>query len=205
MVEYEVKLTASRKVLERIENDAEIVSWNVVRLSPIKLVSHYYDTEDFKLLFNNFAFRLREEGSRKLLTLKSNGIVKDGIYVRQEHEVELDHENFLSKSFLRKHFPSVYEVIKNDNLVEVLTIVNYRHPLLLTKNHSELELDLDYLYFVKGKKKVEYYEVEIELKKGRAEDLIECMSLLQEKYNLKFSGASKYELGLRCFNEIPCS
>lgn len=70
-----------------------------------KLVSHYYDTDDFKLLFNNLAFRLREEGSKKTLTLKSNGSFNNGIYIREEKELELDHEDFLSKNFLRKHFP----------------------------------------------------------------------------------------------------
>ena len=203
MIEYEVKLTASRKILEKIEAEMDFVSWNITRLPPKKLISHYYDTEDLKLLFNNFAFRLREEGSKKMLTLKANGIMKGGVYVREEKEIELDHEDFLSKSFLKKHFPQVYDLTKNDELNEVLEIVNERHPILLKKNNAELELDLDYLYFVKGRRKAEYYEIEIELKKGCSEHLIECSSILQTRFDLKQASASKYELGLRCFNAIP--
>jgi len=203
MIEYEVKLTASRKVLEKIEADLDFVSWTVLRLPPKKLISHYYDTEDLKLLFNNLAFRLREEGSKKMLTLKSNGTFKGGVYIREEKELELDHEDFLSKSFLKKNFPDIYKVVGNDELIEVLEIVNERHPIILKKNNSELELDLDYLYFVKGRRKSEYYEIEIELKKGCSEDLIECASILQTKFDLKQASASKYELGLRCFNSIP--
>ncbi|BAL81460.1 CYTH domain-containing protein [Caldisericum exile] len=203
MIEYEVKLTASRKTLEKIEAEMDFVSWAVTRLPPKKLVSHYFDTEDLKLLFNNLAFRLREEGSRKVLTLKSNGTFKAGVYVREEKELELDHEDFLSKSFLKRNFPEIYNIVKDDELCEVLEVVNERHPIILKKNNSELELDLDYLYFVKGRKKAEYYEIEIELKKGCSEDLIECASLLQTRFDLKQASASKYELGLRCFNSIP--
>jgi len=203
MVEYEVKLTASRKVLEKIEAELDFVSWNAQRLPPKKLISHYYDTEDLRLLFNNLAFRFREEGSKKMLTLKSNGIYKDGVYIREEHELEVDHEDFLSKTFLKKHFPLVLEIINGSELEEVLQILNERHPVLLTKNSAELEVDLDYLLFAKGKRKAEFYEVEIELKKGRTEDLIECASILRTQFDLKESSASKYELGLRCFNAIP--
>jgi inorganic triphosphatase YgiF len=203
MVEYEVKLAASRKVLERIETDMDFICWKATHLPPKKLISHYYDTDDFKLLFNNLAFRLREEGSKKTLTLKSNGSFNNGIYIREEKELELDHEDFLSKNFLRKHFPKLYEIIKCSELKEMLQVINERHPILLSKNGAEIELDLDYVNFAKGKRKSEYQEIEIELKKGRSEDLIECSSILQTKFDLKFSSASKYELGLKCFNAIP--
>ncbi|MGC9100570.1 MAG: inorganic triphosphatase [Caldisericum sp.] len=203
MIEYEVKLTASRKILEKIEAEMDFLSWSVTRLPPKKLISHYYDTDDLKLLFKNLAFRLREEGSKKTLTLKSNGTFNAGVYVREEKEIELDHEDFLSKSFLKRNFPEVYEIVKDDELREVIEIVNERHPIVLKKNNAELELDLDYLNFVKGRSKAEYYEVEIELKKGCSEDLIECASLLQKQFDLKQASASKYELGLRCFNAIP--
>jgi len=66
MVEYEVKLAASRKVLERIETDMDFICWKATRLPPKKLVSHYYDTDDFKLLFNNLAFDLERKGRKKL-------------------------------------------------------------------------------------------------------------------------------------------
>jgi len=57
----------------------------------------------------------------------------------------------LSKNFLRKHFPKLYEIIKCSELKEMLQVINERHPILLSKNGAEIELDLDYVNFAKVK------------------------------------------------------
>ncbi len=202
--EIEVKLAASQKMLERIENIDEILNWNVKRNGTIHLVSHYFDTPGFNLLYNNFAYRLREENENRVATLKANGKKRNGIYIREEiNKALLNGEDVSSKYFIKKHFPQVLEVAKGKPLDEVLMVNNNRHILHITRNNSFIEASLDFLYFIKGRRKIPYNEIELELKEGSEEELAECSSYLRLNYHLSLSGASKYEMGLRSFNLIP--
>ncbi len=204
MTEYEIKLSATRKTMERIETFIRFLDWNVESSGTNHLVSRYYDTESFSLLYNNLAYRMREEDGKRLVYLKANGTLKNGIYIREETKKMIeDGEDITSEGFLKNYFPRVLHATKSSSLWEVLTIDNDRHILLLKKKRSMIELSLDYLYFVRGKRRIEYNEIELELKKGHEEDLLECSSLIQTICNLKPTGASKYELGLRSFDLIP--
>ncbi|GEM_PF-758201 len=203
-LEYEVKLCASKKTMEKLEQCTKLMNWEIKKGLQKHLISHYFDTEDLKLLYHNLAFRLREDGERKFLHLKANGTFKNGIYIREEYEHILKNgDDFMSKEFLKKHFPVIIDAIKGNELKEVITIDNQRHTLLFKKKRSTIETSLDFLFFIRGKRKIEHNEIELELVKGKEEDLIECYSLLQTQYNLKLAGASKYELGLRSFSMIP--
>ncbi len=202
--EIEVKLSASKKTLERLEKMEEINGWRVKRVGRIHLISHYFDTNDFRLLYHNFAYRLREEAGKKVATLKSNGKKRNGIYIRTEESKLLkDSEDITSIDFLQKNFPSVLEIANGKKLNEVLTVDNERHILYLTKGDALIEASLDFLNFLKGRRKIPYNELELELKEGSEEDLAECASFLRLNYHLPLSGASKYEMGLRSFNLIP--
>jgi inorganic triphosphatase YgiF len=204
VIEFEIKLTASKKVMERIETFNRFLDWKIENIGSRHLISHYFDTECFSLLYNNLAYRLREEDGKRLVYLKANGILKNCIYVREETEVKLkDGKDVTRSCFLKKYFPNVLCATRGEPLQEVLIIDNERHILMLNKKSSQIELALDYLYFVRGKKRIPYNEIELELKKGNEEDLVECSSLIQTSCGLKTAGASKYELGLRSFNLIP--
>lgn len=204
MIEYEIKLVASRKTMERIETFDRFFEWKVEKIAPKHLISRYFDTECFSLLYNNLAYRLREEDGKNFVYLKANGTLKNNIYIREETEVVLkDGEDITEKAFLDEYFPSVLSATNGKPLQEVLTIDNDRHMIILKKKKSVVELSLDYLYFERGKRRIPYSEIELELKKGNEEDLRECSSLIQTTCDLKPAGASKYELGLRSFNLIP--
>ncbi len=202
--EIEVKLAASKKTLERFERMEKINDWKMEKKGKLHLLSHYFDTNDFRLLYNNIAYRLREEDGKKVATLKSNGKKRNGIYIREEKNVLLsDSEDVTSCDFLKKHFPEVLNIAKGRELTEVLTIDNERHILHLIKGNAVIEASCDYLNFLKGRRKISYNELELELKKGTEEDLAECASFLRLNFHLPLSGASKYEMGLRSFNLIP--
>lgn len=202
--EIEVKLQATKKIMEKIYENPTMFNWKITKKGIVHLISHYYDTQDLKLLFQNYAFRLREEGTKKFLTLKSNGRCENGVYIREETQVQIkDGEDVLSYNYIKKHFPQIYNVTKGEQLNEILIIENERRVLQIDKRDSKIEICLDFLHFMRGKRCLEYNEIEIELISGRKEDLMECSSLLQTTYNLPLAGASKYELGLRSFNLIP--
>lgn len=202
--EIEVKLAASKKTLERLERMEKIHDWSIRKVDRIHLLSHYFDTDDFRLLYHNFAYRLREEDGKRVATLKSNGKRRNGIYIRTEESKLLkDSEDVASFDFLQKNFPSVLEIANGKKINEVLTVDNDRHILYLTKKGALIEASLDFLNFLKGRRKIPYNELELELKEGSEEDLAECASLLRLNYHLSLSGASKYEMGLRSFNLIP--
>ncbi len=204
--EVEVKLAASKKTLERVEELEVLDDWMVEKRGMIHLISHYFDTPNFCLLYNNLAYRLREEDGKKVVTLKSNGRAKDGIYIREEqNKLLLDGEDITSREFLSQNFPKILEIIKNNKtLRESLIIDNERHILHFKKNDDALiEASLDFLYFMKGKRKIPYNELELELKEGDEESLRELAGNLRKRFHLSLSGASKYEMGLKSFNMIP--
>ena len=202
--EYEVKLAASKKMLERIEKIPKLPNWNIKGKKVKHLVTHYFDTEKFDLLYNNIAYRLREEDGKKFVTLKSNGIIRNNIYIRDEFEKPLENgEDVTEPNFLNKHFPQILKITKGTALKEVLITDNNRHILELWKDKSIVEAALDSLYFVRGKRKTAFNEIELELKEGTEEDLLECASFFRLKFHLALSGASKYEIGLKSFNLIP--
>jgi inorganic triphosphatase YgiF len=202
--EYEVKLTASKKMLEKIKETPGFLNWSIEKGKEKYLVSHYFDTEKFDLLYSNMAYRTREEDGKNIATLKGNGILKNGIYIRDEFEKILRNSEDVTKfDFLNKHFPQVLEITKETPLKEVLIVDNERHILYLKKDDSLIEVSLDFLHFILGKRKVAYNEIELELKNGCEEDLLECASFLKLNFHLFLAGASKYEMGLRSFNLIP--
>lgn len=202
--EYEVKLTASKKMLEKIKQTPGFLNWSIKKGKEKYLVSHYFDTEKFDLLYSNMAYRTREEDGRNVATLKGNGILKNGIFIRDEFEEKLRNGEDVTKfNFLNKHFPQILEIIKGNSLQEVLIVDNERHILYLEKDGSLIEVSLDFLHFVLGKRKVSYNEIELELKNGCVEDLLECASFLKLNFHLFSADASKYEMGLRSFNLIP--
>ncbi len=202
--EYEVKLTASKKMLEKIEQIPGFLNWNIKEGKKKYLVSHYFDTEKFDLLYGNMAYRIREEDGKNIATLKGNGILKNGIFIREEFEEILRNcEDVTKAGFLNKYFPQILEITKGNPLGKVLVVDNERHILYLEKDGSLIEASLDFLQFVLGKRKVSYNEIELELKNGCEEDLLECASFLKLNFHLFSAGASKYEMGLRSFNLIP--
>lgn len=202
--EYEVKLAASKKMLERIEKIPKLLDWDVKGKKVKHLVSHYFDTAKFDLLYHNIAYRLREEDDKKVVTLKGNGILRNNIYIRDELEEPLKNgEDVTDFNFLNEHFSQILEITKGAALREVLLVNNNRHILELKKDRSMIEVALDSLYFVRGKRKIAFNEIELELKEGSEEDLLECASFFRLKFHLALSGASKYEIGLKSFNLIP--
>jgi len=203
--EIEVKLAASKKTLERVEELEELSGWKVEKRGKIHLVSHYFDTPNFCLLYNNVAYRLREEDGKKVATLKSNGRARDGIYIREEQNKPLlDGEDVTSKEFLAKNFPKILEIIKNsETLRESLIVDNERHIVYFKKDNALVEASLDFLYFMKGKRRIPYNELELELKEGDEDALRDIVGQLRKRFHLSLSGASKYEMGLKSFNMIP--
>jgi len=202
--EIEVKLAASKKTLERVEELEELAGWKVEKRGIVHLVSHYFDTPNFHLLYNNFAYRLREEDGKKVATLKSNGRAKEGIYIREEqNKLLLDGEDVTSREFLARNFPKILEIINNEPLKERLVIDNERHILYFKKDDALVEAALDFLYFMQGRRRIPYNELELELKEGSEEALREIVGNLRKHFHLSLSGASKYEIGLKSFNMIP--
>ncbi len=202
--EIEVKFAASKKTLERVEELEELSGWEVEKRGVLHLVSHYFDTPNFHLLYNNFAYRLREEDGKKVVTLKSNGRAKDGIYIREEqNKILLDGEDVTSREFLAENFPKILEIIDGEPLRESLIVDNERHLLHFKKDDALIEASLDFLYFMKGKRRIPYNELELELKEGSEEALRDAVQNLRKHFHLSLSGASKYEMGLKSFNMIP--
>ena len=202
--EIEVKLAASKKTLERVEELEELSGWKVEKRGNIHLISHYFDTPNFCLLYNNVAYRLREEDGKKFATLKSNGRARDGIYIREEqNKLLLDGKDVTSREFLAENFPKILEIIDKESLIESLVVDNERHILYFKKDNALVEASLDFLYFMKGKRRIPYNELELELKEGDEDALKDIVEHLRRRFHLSLSGASKYEMGLKSFNMIP--
>lgn len=60
--------------------------WRMDALPPLVITDHYVDTPERALLQHGYACRVRRQGDRQLLSVKSFGDARDGYHVREEVE-----------------------------------------------------------------------------------------------------------------------
>lgn len=162
-----------------------------------KLISIYFDTDDFALKRRDVALRVRRSGRQWIQTVKGGGSVQAGLHQRDEWEAPVAHgapdftkiaDTGLTRLFaseaLRQRLHPVFE-----------TDFNRTVWLLETPAGDQVEMALDRGEIRADQGKSPISEVELELKAGNPAALYELALALQEAAPLSPENASKAERG----------
>jgi len=170
-IEYKWEANAPRAFAEMLK---AVKNLKIVRLSrpqKLSICDVYLDHPDYSFEREELAFRVRNTGTQWEATFKTRTEIVDGRAMRREETLPLpgvkNAPEALEKLNQKKHWCG----LNVTQLVPLFEIHNQRTIYQLTwrKNQAELALD-NCMVHVCGRK-VCFKEIELELKKGSAEQL----------------------------------
>jgi inorganic triphosphatase YgiF len=157
-----------------------------------ELVSVYFDTPKFELRDGRFSLRVRHEGDKRSQTIKTEAI---GPFSRREWETAIEDDSPdlerarqtalkpLATSKLWKKLEPVFET-------EV-----QRTTIPLEANGSRIEMAIDRGFVRSGGRAQPINEIELELRSGTTEALVELARTLAEVAPVRYAVRSKAERG----------
>ncbi len=190
----------------------------------------YLDTADGALRKKGIAFRVRQEGSQPVATLKWGGKQEAGLHVRGELNVSVSEDFVKSPSLAIFQGSDIYEELAEivaraettgepaqeavvgrteggtasqsaPRLIPVMEMKFTRRQVRLDTGLSISEMSLDEGEIITINGTEPILELEIELYAGDQEDMIALGGRLEEKYHLKKGLASKFQRGLALLGE----
>lgn len=162
-----------------------------------KLVSTYFDTDDFALKNHGIALRVRRDGRRWIQTVKGGGSVQAGLHQRDEWEAPVTRN---APDFTKITDPGLIGLFAAEELRQRLrplfaTEFTRIIWLLETEAGDQIEMALDRGEIRAGQERSPISEVELELKAGNPAALFDLALALQESVALRTENASKAERG----------
>lgn len=158
----------------------------------------YFDTADMRLRAGRYGLRVRDLGVRRIATLKGEARIADGLFERDEWEVEIgddDRPETWPASEIRER---VLALLGGAPLLPTLTIATRREHIYASRTSvraAELSLDAGTIHA--GGRTESFQELEIELLDGgERADLEALVTLLRDHFPLIPEESSKLARGL---------
>lgn len=197
--EIELKLECEPDALEQVQHSPALSELQHGRSRKRLLRSIYFDTEDFSLLQNGLALRLRDSGGKRIQTLKTAR--KNGSPESDRHEYETLLPPSAESPDLNQLPSSLRNQIrklagKSPILPRLRTDIERIASELRTREGDKIELALDRGTLSANGSKEPISEVELELKQGDPASLYRIALKLVESVPLRVKLASKSEQGL---------
>lgn len=194
ILEQEIKLALNTDQFDIAA--IELPGYQVIATSNKRLVSHYFDTAQQDLLQQGYGLRLRFDGAKWFQTVKASGHVESGLHQRHEWEHAIQQDQF--DLILLKQTP-LKAAIENEALWPQLnkqfTTDFNRVTQLIRSPYAEIELAYDRGMVSAGNEQETIHELELELKHGKSEALIELADILTETGQFSTSDISKAQRG----------
>ncbi len=167
----------------------------------------YFDTADRRLRAGHYGLRVRDLGARRIATLKGAARVADGLYERDEWEVEIgddDRPETWPASEVRDRVLALLGGVALQPLLLIKTL--RRHINAFRDDRPVAEISLDAGAISVGGREETFRELEIELigAEMRA-DFEELVALLRDKLPLVPEERSKLERGLAFLDQVTGS
>lgn len=162
-----------------------------------RLHSVYYDTPELDLQREQAALRLRRDGARWIQTFKAGGRVDAGLHQRQEIETPVPAQILDYRALAEAGMSeALSDPARRARLqpVFVSDIVRTTRRLQPAPG-TDIELSIDAGTIAAGEHGVEVSEIELELKSGRAEALLDFARQLLQHVPLRLEPVSKAERG----------
>ncbi|MDQ7072546.1 MAG: CYTH domain-containing protein [Gammaproteobacteria bacterium] len=207
ILEQEIKL----QVLAESKLDLRSLTWLCSLaegdIESQRLISTYYDTPEQSLMTQGLGLRLRNKAGQWLQTVKTSGNAEKGLHQRQEWEHELDNAQFDIEKL--KQTP-LKTIIENQSLwisIEPLFTTDFlRESIQIAlENNTEIEFAYDYGRVTAKQRSVPIHEIEMELKSGSIEQLIQFSNSVARRLELKPSNTNKAQLGYQLIKQALAS
>lgn len=206
--EIELKFQINQSDIEQLQNylnqwvccdEAEFSSQQHL-VNQLNLTNTYYDTEDHFLRLNGCGLRIRttetEQSKCFEITLKSKGNSVGGLHERIEINQPLPNDK-LDLSVLPK------EALPNGltQLRPLFTTNFKRQTWLISFANSEIEVALDLGQITSNGQSMPIQEVELEIKQGNKQDLLN-FAIELSRFNLHLFSQSKASRGYRLLDNL---
>ncbi|WP_028695636.1 inorganic triphosphatase [Pseudomonas cremoricolorata] len=199
--ETELKLRASRETLAALREHPLLKKRNKAGWQTRELTNQYFDTAERDLSAAHVALRLRRDGDVVIQTLKCRGKSVAGLSERQEFEWQLDKPKLDLKKLDASCWPEQLNALDKKTIKPLFTTDFTRQYAEIAWGRGKakvvIEVALDQGSVVAGKLKEEICEVELELREGSAEALLELAAELAAGHALMPCDISKAERGYR--------
>ena len=205
MFEQELKLTAPDEETLRAVLSSSVVSDACIDasnsgwpLEPQQFLARYYDTQDLELARNMISLRARREGSQFRAALKMKGVMLDGLSQRQEFECDIT--DWLSCAADLPECTLKSKALKciapDRPLIQRVGVDMQRTIRWLEFQGAKIELVTDHALISGKNGQATLYEVELELKQGEVDAIVNLGNLLTSQFSLTPSTQTKYGIGL---------
>ncbi|KPA89558.1 hypothetical protein PF66_04004 [Pseudomonas asplenii] len=202
--ETEIKLRVSRETLAALREHPLLKKRNKSGWERRELMNQYFDTPERDLAKAKVALRLRRDGDEVIQTLKTRGQSIAGLSERNEYDWHLAKARLDLKKLDGECWPAQLAELDKKTLKPIFTtdFVRERAEIAWGRGKSKvvIEAALDLGSVIAGKQKEEICELELELREGKPEALLELAAELAEKLALMPCDISKAERGYRLFD-----
>jgi len=200
-MEIELKLTLAPADLARLRNLPLLSQYAAAPPHTENLLSIYFDTPDLYLQQHRSALRVRKTAAAWIQTFKGGGSVKGGLHQRHEWECEVPGAAVELSSLLALiDNPAAREILAQTGLAQQLQAVfttEFARTvwMLQLAQDTVVELALDLGEVSAGTARAPICEIELELKSGQLQVLLDFAQTLRQQLPLQPSNISKAQRG----------
>ena len=202
--ETEIKLRVSRATLTALRDHPLLKKRNKSGWEQHELFNQYFDTPERDLATAKVALRLRRDGDQVIQTLKTRGQSVAGLSERNEWDWNLAKAKLDLKKLDDSCWPAALAELDKKQLQPIFTtdFVRQRAEIAWGRGKARvvIEAALDLGKVIAGEGEEEICELELELRQGEPEALLELAAELAADLALMPCDISKAERGYRLFD-----
>lgn len=207
--ETEIKLRVSRETLVALRDHPLLKKRNKSGWEQRKLFNQYFDTPSRDLAAAKVALRLRRDGEQVIQTLKTRGQSVAGLSERNEWDWYLSKAKLDLKKLDDSCWPAALAELDKKQLVPIFTTDFVREKAEIAWGRGKakvvIEAALDLGKVFAGEGEEEICELELELRQGEPDALLELAAELAADLALMPCDISKAERGYRLFDSASYS
>jgi triphosphatase len=207
--ETEIKLRVSRETLAALRDHPLLKKRNKSGWEQRELFNQYFDTPSRDLAAAKVALRLRRDGEQVIQTLKTRGQSVAGLSERNEWDWYLSKAKLDLKKLDDSCWPAALAELDKKQLVPIFTTDFVREKAEIAWGRGKakvvIEAALDLGKVIAGEGEEEICELELELRQGEPDALLELAAELAADLALMPCDISKAERGYRLFDSASYS
>lgn len=207
--ETEIKLRVSRETLAALREHPLLKKRNKSGWEQRELYNQYFDTPSRDLAAAKVALRLRRDGDQFIQTLKTRGQSVAGLSERNEWDWYLSKAKLDLKKLDDSCWPAALAELDKTLLQPIFTtdFIRQRAEIAWGRGKAKvvIEAALDLGKVIAGEGEEEICELELELRQGEPEALLELACELAADLSLMPCDISKAERGYRLFDSTSYS